>query len=654
MAMAEGVGSASEMGSVISGAGFVASRHYLNRRFSGKRRNRSYYRFKKKRDNCNNCRRGCRDELRYLRLRLRDIHKGFSWCLDHTEVIFDWCVNLASDHLENEKHSKRGRERSDHNRSPLQSTVTLLGEAHIRKTLLFLTWVLVLVVVVVGTCDKRDMTDGYRKSATPSRPPPSSSPSHPSSPSPPPPSPTNPSLRPPPPIPSPTQERASPPPPSAHQAPPPPPSPTQAAPPFPLPRHQAPRLPLPHPPARAALSPPSARPRRASPYLTHLRGAAPPPPSPHLDGPPPPLQPPHPLEPFHAAPPPPPPRRASPRTLNPPTRVAPQSQPPLPHCATTPLHSDSASPPRFFRQPPTPLPCPPSKVLLPPPKVALTPPPSVDSRSYITRVRLGFGFGFAGEDIHRGGFPSQGHRRWRAPPVGDEQLPWVLSTLPNTLVMGIPLLKGIETRGGEDEEAGGVSATVRGEVVSEHRPPPDSIGGGGVGVAGAGGADVDEGALETIDATDLDNVPENGHACDEVHAFHAGEAAGHGVEYLTGEGKKKLEHRQNAILQDYAQKVYAIIENDTERTKREVNNSRNHAKQNFAKSLPLRIIWKELPESFSKVDTPTDSAEAVLKKVGVEKFDPMNEPFDSYRHNTVFQIPDASKPSGTVAVVLTE
>lgn len=42
----------------------------------------------------------------------------------------------------------------------------------------------------------------------------------------------------------------------------------------------------------------------------------------------------------------------------------------------------------------------------------------------------------------------------------------------------------------------------------------------------------------------------------------------------------------------------------------------------------------------------------VLKKFGVEKFDPTNEPFDPHRHNAVFQIPDGSKPPGTVATVL--
>ena len=42
----------------------------------------------------------------------------------------------------------------------------------------------------------------------------------------------------------------------------------------------------------------------------------------------------------------------------------------------------------------------------------------------------------------------------------------------------------------------------------------------------------------------------------------------------------------------------------------------------------------------------------MLKKFGVEIFDPTNEPFDPHRHNAVFQVPDGSKPPGTVAAVL--
>jgi len=42
----------------------------------------------------------------------------------------------------------------------------------------------------------------------------------------------------------------------------------------------------------------------------------------------------------------------------------------------------------------------------------------------------------------------------------------------------------------------------------------------------------------------------------------------------------------------------------------------------------------------------------VFRKFGIEKYDPINEQFDPNRHNAVFQVPDNSKPPGTVAVVL--
>lgn len=36
----------------------------------------------------------------------------------------------------------------------------------------------------------------------------------------------------------------------------------------------------------------------------------------------------------------------------------------------------------------------------------------------------------------------------------------------------------------------------------------------------------------------------------------------------------------------------------------------------------------------------------------MEKYDSANEEFDPNRHNAVFQVPDATKAPGTVAVVL--
>ncbi|XP_059662440.1 grpE protein homolog 2, mitochondrial-like isoform X1 [Cornus florida] len=139
----------------------------------------------------------------------------------------------------------------------------------------------------------------------------------------------------------------------------------------------------------------------------------------------------------------------------------------------------------------------------------------------------------------------------------------------------------------------------------------------------------------------------------------------------------KLKHKEIENMQDKVLRSYAEAENVMERTRREAENSKKFAIQNFAKSLldvadNLGRASSLVKESFSKIDASKDTSGAVpllktllegvemtekqlagvFKKFGVEKFDPTNEQFDPNSHNAVFQVPDASKPPGTVAVVL--
>ncbi|XP_054817559.1 grpE protein homolog 2, mitochondrial-like [Prosopis cineraria] len=139
----------------------------------------------------------------------------------------------------------------------------------------------------------------------------------------------------------------------------------------------------------------------------------------------------------------------------------------------------------------------------------------------------------------------------------------------------------------------------------------------------------------------------------------------------------KLKHKEIEKMQDKVLRTYAEMENVMDRTRREAENSKKFAVQNFAKSLldvadNLGRASSVVKESFSKIDTFKDASGAVpilktllegvemtdkqlaevLRKFGVEKFDPTNEPFDPHRHNAVFQIPDGTKPPGTVAAVL--
>ncbi|KAH7689241.1 GrpE nucleotide exchange factor protein [Dioscorea alata] len=139
----------------------------------------------------------------------------------------------------------------------------------------------------------------------------------------------------------------------------------------------------------------------------------------------------------------------------------------------------------------------------------------------------------------------------------------------------------------------------------------------------------------------------------------------------------KIKHKELEQMQDKVLRAYAEMENVLGRTKRETENSKKFAIQNFAKNLldvadNLGRASSVVKESFLKIDSSKDSAGAVpllktllegvemtekqlaevFKKFGVEKFDPINERFDPNRHHAMFQVPDASKPSGTIATVL--
>ncbi|CAF2150122.1 hypothetical protein BRARA_A01665 [Brassica rapa] len=149
---------------------------------------------------------------------------------------------------------------------------------------------------------------------------------------------------------------------------------------------------------------------------------------------------------------------------------------------------------------------------------------------------------------------------------------------------------------------------------------------------------------------------------------------------LVAEKEEILSEKEEEIKQmkDKVLRTYAEMENVMDRTRRDAENTKKYAIQNFAKSLldvadNLGRASSVVKESFSKLDTTKEDLAGatpllktllegvemtekqlaeVFKKFGMEKYDPINEPFDPNRHNAVFQVPDASKPEGTVAHVL--
>ncbi|NP_001313116.1 protein GrpE-like [Nicotiana tabacum] len=139
----------------------------------------------------------------------------------------------------------------------------------------------------------------------------------------------------------------------------------------------------------------------------------------------------------------------------------------------------------------------------------------------------------------------------------------------------------------------------------------------------------------------------------------------------------KMKDGEFQKMQDKVLRTYAEMENVMNRTKREAENSKKFAIQNFVKALldvsdNLGRASSVVKESFSKIDESKDTAGAVpllktllegvemtdkqlaevFKKFGVGKYDPTNEQFDPNKHNAIFQVPDPKKAPGVVAVCL--
>ncbi|KAM7278360.1 hypothetical protein ACFE04_005494 [Oxalis oulophora] len=93
----------------------------------------------------------------------------------------------------------------------------------------------------------------------------------------------------------------------------------------------------------------------------------------------------------------------------------------------------------------------------------------------------------------------------------------------------------------------------------------------------------------------------------------------------------KSKQQKVEMLQDKILRAYAEIENVASRAKQQAEYSKKFA------------IQKNRDDGFIFI---------VFRKYGIKKFDPINEPFNPNMHNAVFQVPDGSKPPGTVCRVL--
>jgi molecular chaperone GrpE len=124
-----------------------------------------------------------------------------------------------------------------------------------------------------------------------------------------------------------------------------------------------------------------------------------------------------------------------------------------------------------------------------------------------------------------------------------------------------------------------------------------------------------------------------------------------------------------AEYKDKLLRVLAEMENLRKRTDREIADARAYGISNFARDILAvadsmdRALGALDADLQKKADAATkallDGVELterellkVLEKHGVKKFEPLGEKFDPNLHQAMYEVPDPSRPAGTVAQVV--
>ena len=126
---------------------------------------------------------------------------------------------------------------------------------------------------------------------------------------------------------------------------------------------------------------------------------------------------------------------------------------------------------------------------------------------------------------------------------------------------------------------------------------------------------------------------------------------------------------ENAELKDRVLRTVAEMENLRKRTEREVNDTRSYAIAGFARDMlsatdalsrALIMLPAEARESgdattktlIEGIEMAEREMQRLLAKHGVKPIEALGEKFDPHKHQAMFEVPDPSKPEGTVVQVV--
>lgn len=135
------------------------------------------------------------------------------------------------------------------------------------------------------------------------------------------------------------------------------------------------------------------------------------------------------------------------------------------------------------------------------------------------------------------------------------------------------------------------------------------------------------------------------------------------------EGSVEALTKEVADAKDRMLRTLAEMENLRKRTQREVADARTYGITAFARDVldiadnlqraldAVPVEAREAADAGLKsliegVELTEKSLHKTLEKNGVQKLDPLNEKFDPNFHQAMYEVPDASVPSGTVLQVV--
>lgn len=164
---------------------------------------------------------------------------------------------------------------------------------------------------------------------------------------------------------------------------------------------------------------------------------------------------------------------------------------------------------------------------------------------------------------------------------------------------------------------------------------------------------------ETTKPEDIAGAP-NPEGADEAPETNADATATDPVETLQAE---------NADLRDKLLRTIAEMENLRKRTEREVADTRSYAIAGFARDMlaatdslsrALMVLPAEARESTDAtikslvegIEMTEREMQRLLAKHGVKPIEAEGQKFDPHKHQAMFEVPDPSRPEGTVVQVV--